>query len=85
MHQVQKLGVATYFGKDMGMKHLVRKGKRVTGLVTMDGNEHWGDIVIVACGGWTPSLVPEVDDLVETTAGSVLSIRLPEDRKDLWG
>jgi sarcosine oxidase / L-pipecolate oxidase len=40
--------------------------------------------VVIACGGWTPSLLPSVDDLLETTAGSVLAIRLPEHRRDLW-
>ena len=84
LHQCHKLGVHTYFGPDYGMKSLVRKGNLVTGLITYDGTEHFGDIVIVACGGWTPSLVPEIERLIETTAGSVLSIRLPKDRQDLW-
>lgn len=84
LHLCHKLGVHTYFGPDYGMKSLVRKGNRVTGLLTTDGSEHFGDTVIVACGGWTPSLVPEIEDLVETTAGSVLSIQLPKARRDLW-
>ena len=84
LHLCHRLGVHTYFGPDYGMKSLVRDGHKVTGLITRDGNEHFGDIVIVACGGWTPSLIPEVERLIETTAGSVLSIRLPEDRKNLW-
>ncbi|KAI1863399.1 uncharacterized protein JN550_009510 [Neoarthrinium moseri] len=49
-----------------------------------DGTTHHGDYVVVAGGGWTPSLVPEADGLLETTAGSVSSIRLPDDRPDLW-
>ena len=84
LHLCHKLGVHTYFGPDYGMKSLVRKGNKVTGITTLDGNEHFGDIVIVACGGWTPSLVPEVERLIETTAGSVLSIQLPNERPDLW-
>jgi sarcosine oxidase / L-pipecolate oxidase len=84
LHLCHQLGVHTYFGPDYGMKTLVRKGNRVTGLITNDGNEHFGDVVIVACGGWTPSLVHETEQLIETTGGSVLSIRLPQDRKDLW-
>lgn len=35
-------------------------------------------------GGWTPSVVPEVDGLLETTAGSVCTIQLPKERHDLW-
>ena len=84
LHLCHKLGVYTYFGPNAQMKSLVRKDGKVTGITTVDGHYHWGDIIIVACGGWTPSLVPEIERLVETTAGSVLSIRLPEDRKDLW-
>ncbi|ODN79263.1 hypothetical protein L202_03277 [Cryptococcus amylolentus CBS 6039] len=58
--------------------------KKVRGLKTVDGNEHLADVVIVACGGWTPSVVPEVEGLLETTAGSVVTVQLPEDRQDLW-
>ena len=35
-------------------------------------------------GGWTPSLLPETSDLLETTAGSVFTIQIPEHRRDLW-
>ena len=84
LHLCHKLGVHTYFGPDYGVKSLVRKDNRVTGLITNDGNEHFGDIMIVACGGCTPSLLQEIESLVETTAGSVLSIPLPKDREDLW-
>lgn len=34
-------------------------------------------------GGWTPGLVPETDGLLETTAGSVATVYIPEDRVDL--
>ncbi|KAI1497961.1 FAD dependent oxidoreductase [Biscogniauxia marginata] len=52
--------------------------------LTADGREHLADLVVVAGGGWTPSLVPEVEDLLETTAGSVVTVQLPKDRADLW-
>lgn len=35
-------------------------------------------------GGWTAGLLPEADGLIETTAGSVVTIQLPKDRPDLW-
>ncbi|WVQ84745.1 hypothetical protein IAT38_006902 [Cryptococcus sp. DSM 104549] len=60
------------------------EGKKVVGLKTVDGVEHKADVVVVACGGWTPSVVPEVQGILETTAGSVCTITLPEDRRDLW-
>ncbi|KAK4687540.1 hypothetical protein P7C73_g2584, partial [Tremellales sp. Uapishka_1] len=56
----------------------------VKGLRTLDGKEHFADVVIVACGGWTPSVIPEVAGILETTAGSVVTVTLPEDRQDLW-
>ncbi len=84
LHLVSKLGVHTYLGPEYGMKSLIRQENEVTGIVTNDGKEHPGDIVVVACGGWTPSLIPEIERLVETTAGSVLSFRLLDDRQDLW-
>ena len=48
------------------------------GLRTIDGKEHKADVVIMACGGWTPSVVPEVAGIVETAAGSVVMISLPK-------
>lgn len=60
------------------------EAKEVKGLKTVDGTEHYADVTIVACGGWTPSVVPEVEGILETTAGSVITIQLPKDRGDLW-
>ena len=83
LYLCQKAGVHTYLGSDSGMKSLIKNGNKVIGLITSDGNSHHADLIIVACGGWTPSLVPEIEDLVETTSGSVVSLRLPKDRQDL--
>ena len=58
--------------------------KRIRGLKTADGQVHLADVTIVACGGWTPSVVPEVEGILETTAGSVVSVQLPKERQDLW-
>ncbi|KAI1097390.1 FAD dependent oxidoreductase [Jackrogersella minutella] len=51
---------------------------------TADGLERSADLIVVAGGGWTPSLVPEVQSLLETTAGSVATVKIPKDRSDLW-
>ncbi|KAI8961324.1 FAD dependent oxidoreductase [Daldinia sp. FL1419] len=53
-------------------------------VLTADGLEQCSDLVVVAGGGWTPSLIPEVQGLLETTAGSVANIQIPKDRSDLW-
>lgn len=53
--------------------------KQVIGIKTADGKTHEATTVIMACGGWTPSLVPEMDGLCETTAGSVALFKIPAD------
>lgn len=58
---------------------LVTKDDKVTAIKTADDAVHDAEIVIIACGGWTPSLLPAMDGLCETTAGSVLLYKIPED------
>ncbi|KFX99697.1 hypothetical protein V490_01708 [Pseudogymnoascus sp. VKM F-3557] len=58
--------------------------KKVTGIKTCDSQSHYGDLVIVAAGGWTASIIPEAHRAVETTAGTVAFIDIPKDRQDLW-
>jgi len=84
LHLCQKAGIRTYLGPDHALKSLCPSGSRVAGIETANGKRHAADFVVVACGGWTPSLLPHVEELLETTSGSVLSIRLPKHRQDLW-
>ncbi|KEF51993.1 uncharacterized protein A1O9_11983 [Exophiala aquamarina CBS 119918] len=58
--------------------------RRVAGVKTYDGQEHFGDIVIVAGGAWSSSIIPEASCAVEATAGTVVFIDVPKDRPDLW-
>ena len=76
--------VRTYLGEEFALRSFMKTGDRVTGFVTAGMEKFDAELVMVACGGWTPSLIPEVERLLETTGGSVLSIQLPEERKDLW-
>ncbi|KAI5358128.1 Putative FAD dependent oxidoreductase, FAD/NAD(P)-binding domain superfamily, MTOX family [Septoria linicola] len=76
--------VTTHFGADNALQSLMKTGNRISGIVTSGFERHSADFVLVATGGWTPSLIPEVDRLLETTSGSVLSVQLPKDRQDLW-
>jgi len=78
------VGVQTRFGHCGNFKELVEKDGKVEGLRTADGISHRADLVIIAAGGWTPSLVKEADQLLETTAGSVLTVQIPKSRADLW-
>ncbi|KAF4461055.1 sarcosine oxidase [Fusarium albosuccineum] len=58
--------------------------KRVAGIKTADGLRHMGDLVIVAAGSWTSSIIPEAHQTVEATAGTVMFIDIPKHRQDLW-
>ncbi|GBE79354.1 FAD dependent oxidoreductase [Sparassis latifolia] len=60
--------------------------KRIAGIVTKDGKEHAGDLVIVAGGSATPILVPESRSVLEATAGSVAFVGLPprKEAPELW-
>lgn len=52
--------------------------KAVAGIRTRDGKTHQARLVVLACGGWTPTLLPQLDGLCETTAGSVALLKIPE-------
>ncbi|KAL7929662.1 FAD dependent oxidoreductase [Trichoderma chlorosporum] len=52
--------------------------KIVTGIATDDHKCHKAALVVLCCGGWTPTLLPSLDALCESTAGSVFMLRIPE-------
>ncbi|KAJ5362208.1 hypothetical protein N7541_003052 [Penicillium brevicompactum] len=60
------------------------RDKKITGIMTADGLRHMSDIVIVAAGPWSATVIPEAHQTVEATAGTVMFIDIPEERKDLW-
>lgn len=62
----------------------VREKRHVKGLRTADEKEHLEDVTVISCGGWTPGVIPEVDGMLQTTAGSVITFQLPKDRDNLW-
>jgi sarcosine oxidase / L-pipecolate oxidase len=84
LHLVRKAGVKEHLGPEHALNSLMKDGRKVTGIITADGKRHSASLVVVACGGWTPNLIPQVEQLLETTSGSVLSIQLPKGRQDLW-
>jgi sarcosine oxidase / L-pipecolate oxidase len=61
------------------LKELLRNGDDITGIRTADGKTHRAAMVILACGGWTPSVLPALDGLNEATAGSVALLKIPRD------
>lgn len=82
LHKAQGLGVKFTLGAEAGRLEALAYddgggGRRVAGIKTRDGRLHAARLVILACGGWTPSLLPRLDGLCETTAGSVALLRIP--------
>lgn len=57
--------------------------KKIIGIKTRDGKVHQAALTIVACGGWTPTVVPQLDGLCEATAGSVIIYKIPRE-SPLW-
>ncbi|MGO8998286.1 MAG: FAD-dependent oxidoreductase [Polyangiaceae bacterium] len=51
---------------------LLEVGSRVVGLRTENGREHRADVVVVASGAWTQSLVPAVDGALRATGQPVV-------------
>lgn len=85
LHKAETLGVKVVLGGAKGtfLSLLENKESKITGVRTADGVAHPAELTIMACGGWTPSLVTQLDNLCETTAGSVAMFQLPKD-KELW-
>ncbi|ROV87735.1 hypothetical protein VMCG_10588 [Cytospora schulzeri] len=83
-HLAEKAGVKFILDSQKGRVVNVGDAEGKPILTTADGTKHAADLVIVAAGGWTPMLLPEVSSLLETTAGSIATIKIPRDNKDLW-
>lgn len=88
LHLAQELGVRFILDPQRG--HFDRfyykpndPTSTVQGIVTADGQIHKATLTIIACGGWSPSVLPELDGLCETTAGSVATIQIPHDKPHL--
>ncbi|GJN72460.1 L-saccharopine oxidase [Purpureocillium lilacinum] len=86
LHKVQKLGVELVLGGSKGTFAglLQDAGSTTKGVLTADGKAHKAELTIMACGGWTPSLLTQLDNLCETTSGSVTMFKLPPNNKALW-
>ncbi|KAL7944179.1 FAD dependent oxidoreductase [Trichoderma barbatum] len=85
LHKAKSLGVRFILDSTSGLftsftydSALTSGTKVITGITTADGKSHPAALTIICCGGWTPSLLPSLDSLCETTAGSVFMLRIPE-------
>jgi sarcosine oxidase/L-pipecolate oxidase len=87
LHHARRLGVKFILhplkGCFEGLAHDPDNGPHVNGIKTRDGLSHPARMTVLACGAWTPSLVPEMDGLCEATAGTVAFIKIPRESR-LW-
>ncbi|KAI6081678.1 FAD dependent oxidoreductase [Hypoxylon rubiginosum] len=88
MHLCRRNGVRFVLGEKDGQVATFIKdaNDKTVGMRTKSGTEYHSKLLILAAGGWTPSLYPAVSSLLETTAGSVAYIQLPpkDQAPDLW-
>ncbi|KAI0123473.1 FAD dependent oxidoreductase [Xylariales sp. AK1849] len=88
MHLCRKNGVRFVLGGEHGQvaSFIKTKSGQTAGIRTVNGLEHYSDILILAAGGWTPYLFPSVSTLLETTAGTVAYFQLPprDQANELW-
>jgi glycine/D-amino acid oxidase-like deaminating enzyme len=63
------------------MAQLWAEGSKVAGVVTTDGTRYRGDMVLVAAGAWTPTLLPWLGEVMWATGQPILHFRPvnPED------
>ncbi|GMF97548.1 hypothetical protein BVG19_g251 [[Candida] boidinii] len=88
LHLCQKIGGArftTHFGSSIGeTKELLLEynkstgKKKCIGIKTLDNKLHFSTVVVSACGPWTNLLVPEGNEKLEATGGSVCLIKLTD-------
>ncbi|KAF2165580.1 hypothetical protein M409DRAFT_66997 [Zasmidium cellare ATCC 36951] len=85
-HLCSQSGVQFVLGDSQGrLKRLAkdRNTGKVIGITTCDDKLHLATLVILACGSWTASVLPEAHRTVEATTGSVMYIDVPADRRDI--
>ncbi|KAJ3084773.1 hypothetical protein HDU99_003471 [Rhizoclosmatium hyalinum] len=75
-------GVKFVVGKEKGaFLELIEEGGKVVGIVTVDGVKHFGDMVLMAAGAWTSSLLPALQGLCTVSAQPVIHFKLPDTLK----
>lgn len=80
----EQAGVNFVLGAEKGRVVRIDEQDDKPKVETADGKIYEADVLVMACGGWTPSLLPETCNLLETTAGSIATIRIPKSNTELW-
>jgi len=85
-HVARQLGVAFRTGEaGTFVRYLPgADGASVAGLATADGAEHRADVVLVAAGPWSPSLVPELAGKIQVLGQPLVYVKVPEAVRPLF-
>jgi glycine/D-amino acid oxidase-like deaminating enzyme len=62
----------------VAFERLIEHGSRVVGLVTNKGAELRADLVLLAAGAWTPTLLPHLSSVMWATGQPVLHLHVPD-------
>ncbi|CCH45859.1 N-methyl-L-tryptophan oxidase [Wickerhamomyces ciferrii] len=77
-------GVKFIVGDPEGtVTELIESNDEIKGIKTQDGKQHLLDLVILAAGPWSTSLLPELGGLSEAHSGNVILIKIPESEPEL--
>lgn len=74
--EAKRLGVLVRGGT--AMARLLESDSRVTGVITRSDEELSSDLVVVAAGAWTPSLLPELDQVMWAVGQPVYHFRVED-------
>ncbi|GMM29407.1 hypothetical protein DAMA08_021520 [Martiniozyma asiatica (nom. inval.)] len=74
-----------HFGTEEGLLYKLliewnpnNQSKKCVGIITKGGFKHFSPLVIVACGPWIPQIVPEANEKMEATAGTVVLVKIDD-------
>ncbi len=72
-----------HFGKNIGevdslLEQSTSTGKKNVGIRTKDGRSHYATLTVVCAGPWLTEIVPESQEKVEATAGSVALVKITD-------
>lgn len=80
LREARRRGVAVEQGRSFARP--LEEGGRVVGVRTTGGEDHRADHVVVAAGAWTPSLLPELRDVMTATGHPLFYFRVED--PDRW-
>ena len=60
------------------VEHVMRSGSRVVGVSAAHGKDFAAEVVVVAAGAWTPTLLPELQPILKSTGMPVFHLKPDE-------